>query len=264
MATLKTGVIIKTRGSVGGVNFYNRLGVQCLRNKPVRSESYVSSPAQMYQQSVFKIAADYSKSSQSVTDLIRGGWGMKKAGKGRTGFNNFSSEVLRKLSRDEAGVKVDQATYEANVTAFKSNPGGWCHENLPLTMSKYATLGAAGVLAKTGDVGAEKLTITVAVSVLNDWLRVNARQYGVVGDPEDVKLLLGGAILGSTSKDWYLELSGSVSGDNYVFELPSTVDTDAETYDVAFAFYPASSGIYGAPSEPAISQYARLAMPNLA
>lgn len=260
MATIKTGILLKTKGSVGGVNFYNRTGTQCLRNKPQRSESYISSPAQRYQQSVFKLVADYSKSSASVVDLIKGGWGMKKAGKGRTAYNNFSGEVLRKLSRDELGAKVDQATYEANVAAFEANPGGWMHKNVPLTMSKFPSIGAVGVFGASDTANSQPATLTVEEDVFNEWLQRHARQYGVVGSPEDVKAIIGGAALGSTGTEWYIEVTPTKTGTQYTFELPATFDESADSYDLAFAFYPTASGAFGAPEYPAVSQYARVSL----
>lgn len=260
MATLRTGILLKTKGSVGGVNFYNRTGTQCLRNKPQRSESYVSSPAQRYQQSVFKLVADYSKSSASVVDLIKGGWGMRKAGKGRTAYNNFSGEVLRKLSRDEIGEKVDQATYEANVAAFTANPGGWMHENMPLTMSKFPSIGAVGTLTPADTSASKPASLTVEEDVFNEWLQKNARQYGVVGSPEDVKAIIGGAALGSATTEWYAEVAPTKTGKQYVFEFPESFDETAGSYDIAFAFYPTTSGKFGAPEYPAVSQYARIAL----
>lgn len=260
MAVVRTGIILKTKGSVGGVNFYSRTGTQCLRNKPQRSETYVSSPAQAYQQSVFKKVADYSKSSASVVDLIRGGWGMKKAGKGRTAYNNFSGEVLRKLSRDELGAKVDQATYEANVTAFESNPGGWMHANVPLTMSKFPTIGAVGTFTASDTENSKPAQLVVEEAVFNEWLQKNARQYGVVGSPEDVKAIIGGAALGTTTRAWYIEVSPTKTGSQYTFALPADFDESADSYDLAFAFYPTASGAFGKPEYPAVSQYARVAL----
>lgn len=260
MATQKTGVLLKVRGSVGGVNFYDRLGVQCLRNKPQRSEHYVSSPAQAFQQGVFKAVADFSKSSYSVTALIRGGWGAKKRGKGRSGYNNFSSEVLRKLSRNEAGTKVDQAAYEANLAAFNANPGGWMHENIVLTMSKYASLPVLDTLELATSGGAVSGTITVNKDVFDNWLRVNARQYGVVNAVNDVKLILGGDVLGAGSRVWYKEITPTKSGDDFVFTLPADLDATAGTADMAFAFYATASGVYGKPADPAVTQYTRVSV----
>lgn len=260
MAVIKTGLLIDVKGSVGGVNLYKRSGVPCMRNKPVRSESYVSSPAQMYQQSVFKLVADFARSSSDVVDLIRGGWGAPKKGKGRSGFNNFTSKVLKLLSRDETGAKVNQAAYEANVNAFESNPGGWLHVNVPLTDSKFPAVTYDLVPKVTGATGSKTLTFTVPVEVLNDWLRTNARQYGTIDDPNQVVMYLGGAILGSTATEWYKTVTPTSTSGVLTFTASGDFDETAESLEVSLAMYPAASGKFGAPNYPAITQRVALAV----
>lgn len=254
MATIHTGVLLKTKGSVGGVNFYERNGVQCLRNKPQRSENYVSSPAQRYQQSVFKAVSEFIKTSYAYTMLVRGGWGASKKGKGRTAYNNFSSEVLRKLSRNSLNEKLSQADYETNVDAFNSNPGKWLRENIALTMSKFGGVGNAFVLTDgtlAGE-GADKLTISV--DVVNQWLSMNARQYGTVDSPNEIHLFLSGDIVAASSTEWFIDVKGSKAGDQIEFTLPAGINATAKDAIAAIAFFPAASGNYGAPLEPAVSQ----------
>lgn len=54
MGILNSIALGKSRKSAGNVTFYNRIGVSCFRQKPVRSPGYKSSVPQRMQQSVFR------------------------------------------------------------------------------------------------------------------------------------------------------------------------------------------------------------------
>lgn len=258
MAVVKSGLFIDSKGSVGGVNLYKRKGVQCLRNKPVRSESYVSSPAQKFQQHVFTLVSEYSKSSASTIALIRGGWEAVVRGKGRSGYNNFLSEVLKKLSRNELGEKISQAQYEAAVDAFEENPGGWLHANVQLTKSKYPSAADVLTVTRSGSAKAQTLTVKTSLAYLNEWLSVNARQYGVVNAPNQVIVFVGGEVLESTGREWYLAAQPTITNDEVTAVFTGGLSADGAKADVAFAFYPAASGMYGKPLFPAVTQAARV------
>lgn len=54
MGILNSIALGKSRKSAGNVTFYNRIGVSCFRQKPVRSPGYKSTVPQRMQQSVFR------------------------------------------------------------------------------------------------------------------------------------------------------------------------------------------------------------------
>lgn len=186
MAVIYNGLMISTRKSAGGMNFYKRNGVQCLRNKPVRSAGYKESPAQAQQNSVFSLVSAFKNNAVGMEPLIRGGWGASVRGKGRTAFNNWSSEVLKAVTRDEAGNLLTGEARAESIAAFTANPGQVFRNKCPLVKSKYPALGEGATATVTGEVGSEVVTLTIPEDVVISWKKLLPTSYqnaeAVTGD----------------------------------------------------------------------------------
>lgn len=186
MAVIYNGLIISTRKSAGGMNFYKRNGIQCLRNKPVRSAGYKESAAQAQQNSVFSLVSAFKNNAVGMEPLIRGGWGASVRGKGRTAFNNWSSEVLKAVTRDEAGNLLVGEARTDSIAAFTTNPGKVFRDKCPLVKSKYPALGEGATATVTGESGSITVTLTIPVDVINSWKKLLPTSYqnaeAVTGD----------------------------------------------------------------------------------
>lgn len=186
MAVIFNGLIISTRKSAGGMNFYKRNGVQCLRNKPVRSAGYKESPAQAQQNSVFSLVSAFKNNAVGMEPLIRGGWGASVRGKGRTAFNNWSSEVLKAVTRDEAGSLLTGEARTESIAAFTTNPGKVFRDKCPLVKSKYPALGEGATATVTGEAGSKTVTLSIPVDVVDSWKKLLPTSYqnaeAVTGD----------------------------------------------------------------------------------
>lgn len=252
MAVIYNGLIISTRKSAGGMNFYKRKGIQCLRNKPVRSAGYVQSAAQNQQNSVFRLVSDFKNNTPNVDVLVRGGWGESVRGKGRTPFNNFSSALLKAITRDEQGNLLRGEAKIASMVDFNDNPGKVFRDKCPLTKSAYESLGEGAVLSvATGD-GATGVTLTIPKSVIDAWKAKLPVSYDQ-GTPvtQDMVFLTSSSFADSVKVPFFVA-APELSGTDVTVNFPDAVLTAGQSAEVAYGAYPGEVGDYGKAMDYAI------------
>lgn len=252
MAVIYNGLIISTRKSAGGMNFYKRKGVQCLRNKPVRSAGYVQSAAQNQQNSVFRLVSDFKNNTPNVDVLVRGGWGESVRGKGRTPFNNFSSALLKAITRDAQGNLLRGEAKIASMVDFNDNPGKVFRDKCPLTKSAYESLGEGAVLSVAAGDGATGITLTIPKSVIDAWKAKLPVSYDQ-GTPvtQDMVFLTSSSFADSIKVPFFVA-APELSGTDVTVNFPDAVLTAGQSAEVAYGAYPGEVGDYGKAMDYAI------------
>lgn len=260
MATLVNGLLISARKSAGGMNFYKRLGVQCLRNKPVRNPGYVQSAAQDQQNSVFALVCAFKNSTAGMDALIRGGWGASVSGKGRTPFNNWSSAVLKAVTRDGGGALLVGADREASIEAFTTNPGKVFRDSCPLVKSKYANLGDGITASISGTTGSEQITVTIPAEVLSAWKQTLPTSYqnaaAVTGDI----VYMNSASMGESETAAFVTATPSESGSAVTVTFAAGEIAAGDEIRLAYGAAPAAVGTFGQDANFAIGSIGLIAV----
>lgn len=252
MAVIYNGLIISTRKSAGGMNFYKRKGVQCLRNKPVRSAGYVQSAAQNQQNSVFRLVSNFKNDTPNMEVLVRGGWGESVRGKGRTPFNNFSSELLKAITRDAQGNLLRGEAKVESMVAFSENPGKVFREKCPLTKSAYEALGEGAALEVTTGDGATGVTLSIPKAVIDAWKAKLPASYDQGTAVTQDIVFLKSASMSADSKLPFAVAAPEVSGDDVIVHFPDVTLTAGQTAEVAYGAYPGAVGDFGKAPDYAI------------
>lgn len=249
MAVIYNGLIISTRKSAGGMNFYKRNGVQCLRNKPVRSTGYKESAAQAQQNSVFSLVSAFKNNAVGMEPLIRGGWGASVRGKGRTAFNNWSSEVLKAVTRDEAGnLLVGEARAES-IAAFTTNPGKVFRERCPLVKSKYPALGEGATATITGEAGSKVVTLTIPTDVVDAWKAQLPTSYQNAADVTGDVVYLTSPDLAESITVPFFTATPTISGASVTVSFSGTGLEAGNEIRFAYGAAPAAVGDFGRDSD---------------
>lgn len=262
MGVIINGLLISTRKSVGGVNFYKRNGVQCLRSKPVRNAGYVSSPAQAQQNSVFTYVTAFKSTAVGMEPLIRGGWGASVKGKGRTAFNNWSSEVLRAVTRDEAGVLLKGEARATSIAEFAENPGKVFREKCDLLRSKFADLGEGTTVEATGTGTLTGVIVKVPTAVVNAWKASLPTSYQNATDTSKDVLYLSGDALPEASTEPFLQANGTTSGETVDFTFTLDGLQPGKTLKFAYGAAPAPVGDFGQDADFAFGGIASIVCPE--
>lgn len=260
MATIVNGLLISARKSAGGMNFYKRLGVQCIRNKPVRNPGYVQSAAQDQQNSVFSLVSAFKNSTAGMDALIRGGWGASVSGKGRTPFNNWSSAVLKAVTRDADGALLVGADREASIEAFTSNPGKVFRDNCPLVKSKFANLGEGVTAAISGTAGSETITVTIPAEVLAAWKQTLPTSYQNAADVSGDIVYMNSAAMGETETAAFLTATPSESGTEVTVSFAAGEIAANDEIRLAYGAAPAAVGSFGQDANFAIGSIGLIAV----
>ncbi len=245
MAVIYNGLIISTRKSAGGMNFYKRNGVQCLRNKPVRSAGYKESAAQAQQNSVFSLVAAFKNNAVGMEPLIRGGWGASVRGKGRTPFNNWSSEVLKAVTRDDAGNLLIGEARVTSIAAFSTNPGKVFRERCPLVKSKYPTLGEGATATITGEAGSKVVTLTIPTDVVDAWKAQLPTSYQNAADVTGDVVYLTSPDLAESITVPFFTATPTVGGASVTVSFSGTGIEAGNEIRFAYGAAPAAVGDFG-------------------
>lgn len=249
MAVIYNGLIISTRKSAGGMNFYKRNGIQCLRNKPVRSSGYKESPAQAQQNSVFSLVSAFKNNAVGMEPLIRGGWGASVRGKGRTAFNNWSSEVLKAVTRDEAGNLLIGEARSESIAAFTTNPGKVFRDKCPLVKSKYPAMGEGTTATITGEAGSKVVTLTIPTDVIDAWKAQLPTSYQNAADVTGDVVYLTSPDLAESITVPFFTATPTVSGASVTVSYSGTGLEAGDEIRFAYGAAPAAVGDFGRDSD---------------
>lgn len=260
MAVIYNGLIISTRKSAGGMNFYKRNGIQCLRNKPVRSAGYKESPAQAQQNSVFSLVSAFKNAAIGMEPLIRGGWGASVRGKGRTAFNNWSSEVLKAVTRDEAGNLLIGEARTESIAAFTANPGKVFREKCPLVKSKYPVLGEGATATVAGEEGFEAVTLTIPEDVVNSWKKLLPTSYQNAEDVTGDVIYVTSPVLKDSINVPFFTATPTKSSSDVTVTITGTGLKAGDEIRFAYGAAPAAVGDFGRDADYAFGDGGSIAL----
>lgn len=264
MAILNSIVVGKARKSAGNATFYQRLGVNCFRQKVTPKENPKFSSAQKKQQKLYSFIKENIDAGHMkpwinlMTDAKR------KSGKGQTRFNMFYQAVMKHLVELKEQIAVLDADAIVNPALFFGAEA----------QSKEFTKGILGALPVYQGSQSNALCIdSVALDVLLDsaneklgpsdplFTDENIFIAGVVaneaGDGYTVvypaKCTVGADNEGERSlmADGTLDPSGAMA-DGYIVLVVGYPDEEGENLDTDRKFYCTDAVYVGAPVETSI------------
>lgn len=193
MGILNSVALGKSKKSAGNVNFYNRIGVPCFRQKPAKRGNAGATQAQLMQQKVYrfiKINMD-AIGLKSIIDLMFD----KKpaAGKSQTKMNMFYKAFMPTLIAQKKTIyELSEEAMIAPEIMFPSAEG-------PNIKIIEGILG--GVAGTSGSVSEGSATFTVKAVVLDEIIaNANSRISAKVTPFTINDIMIGGVVTDSNGK----------------------------------------------------------------
>lgn len=161
MTIFRSIAVGKARKSAGDLTYYTRLGINCFRAKPTRSESFRPSIGQLKQQKIYKfmkanIDANYLKTFINLLTDAK-----PKSGKGQTKMNIFYQSVMPQLVAQKEEIYALTEEEMVNADIFMGINSG---------VSQQFTKGVLGDLPVTKFSTAQNVKITIPEVAVNSFL----------------------------------------------------------------------------------------------
>lgn len=258
MGIINSGFLIKVRKSAGGINFYNRLGVQCFRNKPQISPNYVPTVSQRFQRTTFGMVAAFIMSSDHLQELIDGGWGMKSGKTGATNRNRFTKAVLDAISRNPDGSQLPYADRISNTDNFASDPAEFFRTRVPLTKSAYPILVATPTIAAASG----NVEISIPADVIENYRQMLAERNGRYNNALAPYLIVkGGYVANDPEAPIAIEQMTEATG-TFTASFPGSLPATAAEGQIAVGFLASNPSGVGLLTDWAVTEALTVTYPT--
>lgn len=214
MAIFNSIIAGTSRKSAGNATFYQRLGTNCFRQKPVPKEGKTFSVNQLKQQKLYKfmkanIDAGFMKPFIDIVFDAK-----RKSGKGQTKMNMFYQNVMPQLvgQRDAIYELTEQALVDAEIFfGVSKEPGG--------KFSK-GSLGACAVSSLT------KTVATIPGAAMDNYLATANASLSPADTPFTIEDVFVAMITANASGDGYVityptKIKPAAAGGNYTIATTS-------------------------------------------
>lgn len=216
MAIFNSIIAGTSRKSAGNATFYQRLGTNCFRQKPVPKEGRTSSVNQLKQQKLYKfikanIDAGFMKPFIDIVFDAK-----RKSGKGQTKMNMFYQNVMPQLvaQRDEIYALSEQELVKSEVFFGTGRDSG----------GKFSkgSLGSCAVASLT------KSAATIPAAALDNYLAVANASLS----PSDKPFTLDNVFVAM--------ITANAAGDGFVIAYPTAIKPKAaeSNYTIATTTLP--------------------------